>query len=181
MGSTSWNCRIDYDPDPETALEHLRDVTFATRRYEGPGGRLGPPLAFRWFPGVDLRMHVRLWASQAIGGVATFLLWAARGGRRPRSIAELQFWCGLNGTHSILDIDHISDVPEFAAATPLSRRRLLDWFGTTTPTRRQVDEAFESSDLEFDDAVRRGEAAFITIHDDDGRPVEYEFLGNTGD
>jgi hypothetical protein len=65
---------------------------------------------------------------------------------------------GESGTHSILDITHTADIPEFGAAAPLSKHRLLKFFGTITPTRAQVDAAFAAPGEGPRDGIRRWEA-----------------------
>jgi hypothetical protein len=107
--------------------------------------------------------------------------WLARGGRRPRSIDELLAMTGENGTHSILDITHTADVPEFGAATPLSKHRHLKYFGTLHPTRAQIDTALATPDDDPREGIRRWEAVYFIVHDEDGRPVEYVFVGASGD
>ena len=90
---------------------------------------------------------------------------------------------GENGTHSILDITHISDIPEFCAATPLSKHRYLKFFGTTTPTRAQIEAANDVrvQGERFDEGIRRWEAVYVVVHDEAGSPIEYVFVGASGD
>jgi len=85
-----------------------------------------------------------------------------------------------NGTHSILDIDHTADIPEFGCATRLLKQRLLKCFGTTTPSAQQVTDARALLE-EVTEDVRRWEAVYLTEYDETGKPLEYMFIGASGD
>jgi hypothetical protein len=67
----------------------------------------------------------------------------AKGGRhrptRPGSIAELLERAGHSGTHSILDIERVSEQPGFGLAAPLSADSLRQAFGADAPTLEQVE------------------------------------------
>ena len=117
----------------------------------------------------------------AIAALSIAIHWIARGGRQPQSIDELLHMAAESGTHSILDISHTADVPEFGAAAPLSKHRYLKFFGTTMPTRAQIDAAHEVHGERFDEDIRRWEAVYVVVHDHSGSPIEYLFAGNSGD
>src|SRR5262245_47876530 len=56
-----------------------------------------------------------------------------------------------DGTRSILDIQAIADEPDFCVACPLGEEVLEDFFGTSTPTRQQLEE-----NLDFMEDIERG-------------------------
>jgi hypothetical protein len=80
------------------------------------------------------------------------------------------------GTRSILDISEIGATPDFATAAPLRPSRLQALFGTTTPTRAQI----EACDELFDD-IERGHCVYVIAHDTAGRPIEIFFAGYSYD
>lgn len=181
MGASGWRYTTAYDPDPEVALHRLREDTFASGDYLPLGGIMRFPRDAQLPPGTLLRTRLLMAALRAVAAVSVAVHWFARGGRMPRSIDELLAMSRENGTHSILDIGRTADFPESGAATPMTRRRLLQNFGTTTPTRAQVDLAFDRSGATPGEHVRRWEAVYFVVYDEEGTPIEYEFVGASGD
>jgi hypothetical protein len=179
MGATGWHYTTQYDPDPEHALQRLREETFEAGDYLPPGGIMRLPFGLT----LDLPLRVRLFLTvfRLISAISIAAHWLARGGRQPRSIDELLAMTGENGTHSILDITHTADIPELCAATPLSKQRLLKSFGTLTPTRAQADAIIHGGQPEIDESYRRWEAVYLVVYDDDGSPMDYLFIGASGD
>ena len=100
--------------------------------------------------------------------------------RTPASIEQLLEANAESGTHSILDITHTAEFSELRAATPMTKRRLLKYFGTTVPTRSQAT-AFTRSDETPGEEVRRWQAVYFVVHDEAGMPMEYVFVGASGD
>lgn len=96
----------------------------------------------------------------------------------PASIDELLEQCAEAGTHSLLDIDHLSPTPEPGAATPLSEADLQTLFGTTTPTKAAVETAVTAGTLH--DHCARWQAVYCAVYAE-GTPVEYVFVGVSGD
>ncbi len=88
---------------------------------------------------------------------------------------------GESSTHSILGIKHTADIPELGAAVPLSKHRHLKLFGTTTPTRAQVEAALALPGGGLPNDIRRWEAVYFAVHDEAGTPVEHMFNGASGD
>jgi hypothetical protein len=169
-----------YDPDAEAALQRLREETFARGAYPPIGGIHGLPRD------QDLRGDVPVWfrvlmaGFRTISAISVAVHWFARGGRQPRSIEELFAICRENGTHSILDIAQTADFPTSFAATPLTKAKLLKFFGTVTPTYDQVERATEWK-TDLGDDIPRWEAVYFAVHDETGEPREYWFLGVSGD
>jgi hypothetical protein len=181
MGATGWNYTTPYDPDPEAALQRLREDTFAAGDYLPLGGILRFPRDRDLPPATPLKFRLVMAVFRAVSRISVAIHWFARGGRMPRTIDELLAMSGENGTHSILDITHTADIPEFGAATPLTRHRLLKFFGSLTPTRAQVDAASSGPNGRPDEGVRRWEAVYFVVHDETGIPLEYVFVGASGD
>jgi hypothetical protein len=177
MGATGWSYTTPYDSDADAALERLRDEVFVSGRYL----RRGDIVRIRDHPGFFLSAPPALlfWLAMArtLGALIRLHYWLLRGGRGPWTIDELLEECGEDGTHSILDITHTADIPEFGAATPLTKMRLSRAFGTTTPTREQADHP--SHDV--GEGVRRWEAVYFAVYDAEGTPVELRFFGSSGD
>ncbi|MCK6473679.1 MAG: hypothetical protein L6R28_18300 [Planctomycetes bacterium] len=96
-------------------------------------------------------------------------------GAKHSSIEEAQEAAAEEGTRSILDIDHLSDLPEPGGAYPLSPETLEEYFGTQQPTRVMAEEC---DDL-FDN-IDRGECVYIVLFEN-GKPSEIMFAGYSYD
>ena len=96
-------------------------------------------------------------------------------GAQHGSIEEARTAAEADGTRSILDLDHISEEPEFFAASPLPDERLLELFGTTQPTRTTVEK-----DQDFFEEIDRGHGIYIIVYRD-GKPDEICFAGYSFD
>jgi len=180
VGATCWTYTTPYDPDAELALQKLREQVFETGDYLKPGEILRIPKDRGPLPPMPMGCWLLLFALRAISAVSVAARWLARGGRGHRTIHELLQDAAEDGTHSILDIHHTADIPCLGYATPLSKQRLLKCFGTMTPTSQQVTEARALLE-EVTSDVRRWEAVYLTVHDESGRPLEYMFIGASGD
>jgi hypothetical protein len=110
MGASEWMYFTAYEPDPEAALQRLRQAEFAAGRY-GPQTRVG--MAIQWL---------------------------RRAGRTARTIEEALEAAAEDGTHSILDIQRTSRIEEFAAAVPLPIEKVRDAYGTTEPSKTLVQQ-----------------------------------------
>ena len=206
MGATTWTCYTPYDPDPNAALERLRRETFAAGNYQKPRAdvRKNLDLLLRHTPGarnnpqllaqIELLKHVfdavesgsdasltpgekrelnRLRALQAAGARLSML----RGiGRAPRSLDELLEEAGEDGTHSVLDIGRITKRRGYASAAPLPPRQLRAAFGSSTPTKAEL----QAGDWSFTEGIERWQAVFFVVYES-GRPAEYCFVGCSGD
>lgn len=93
----------------------------------------------------------------------------------PGSIEELLERAGEDGTHSILDIRRVGRRATAATAFPLLPDLLTSEFGTTEPTRGQV----EASELAFVEGLMWCAVYFAVFQD--GQPTEWAFVGNSGD
>jgi hypothetical protein len=93
----------------------------------------------------------------------------------PSSIEEALEIADADGTASILDIQQISDEPDFCCAAPFSQTELKTYFGTDRPTRTDI----ESSD-DYWEEMERGQARYAVVYAD-GKPAEIYFAGYSFD
>jgi hypothetical protein len=96
-------------------------------------------------------------------------------GAQHKSIRHALKDADAEGTRSILDLDHVSDEPEFSAVAPLPPDELEQLFGTVQPTREMI----ETSDDLFEN-IERGQGVYITVFKE-GRPNELFFAGYSCD
>lgn len=96
-------------------------------------------------------------------------------GAQHGSIEEAMEDSDADGTRSILDLDHVSDHPDFCAVTPLADDVLEHLYGTTQPTRAMVER-----NMDFLEDVDRGQGVYILLYKD-GRPDEVFFAGYSFD
>lgn len=168
-----------YREDAEEALQELRREVFRSGEYRKPGEGpdFGSVLSDPEFQRkASIGSRLLLWAIDSFFATRGFLHWAARGFRNPASIEQAIEWTGEQGTHSILDITRTATIRDYGVAIPLSAPLLRRWFGTTEPTREQVEEA--SGKVGFD--VPRGQAVYFPVYQD-GEPRELAFIGASGD
>jgi hypothetical protein len=99
--------------------------------------------------------------------------------RKPKTIEKLLESQAENGTHSILDIVSISSEPQFGAISPFPRRKLVEFFGSETPSHAEIEEAHDSGSLE-EYVSQRWQGVYIIAYGD-GSPSEIYFAGCSGD
>jgi hypothetical protein len=80
-----------------------------------------------------------------------------------------------DGTASILDIQRISDEPDFFCAAPFSPAKLRQYFGTDRPTREDI----EQGDAYWDD-LERGQARYVVVYEGN-QPSQLYFAGYSFD
>jgi hypothetical protein len=147
MGAHAYWYVVKYNPDIEAALHELREREFAAGRYN-------PVMPFPPFPVTPDTPSL---------------------GPGHDSIAEAQDDAAEEGTRSILDLDRVADEPDFGAVAPLTEETMLEYFGTTTPTRETV----EQNDGFFED-IERGQGVYIVLYKD-RVPDEIFFAGYSYD
>jgi hypothetical protein len=161
MGAHPYYYFVNYKPDVDALSDELREPAFYIntalqdlRRREFEAGRYNPVIPFLEFPiNAD---------SPAPGAQHT-------------SIEEALEDSDADGTRSILDLDHLADEPEFCAVTLLDEERLMDLYGTTTPTRAMVEV-----NMDFFEDVERGQGVYIVLFKN-GEPDEIFFGGYSFD
>jgi hypothetical protein len=147
MGAHPYWYTVKYRPEIDAALAELRQREFLAGRYN-------PVMPFIDFPITP--------ASQAPGA-------------QHKTIAAACADAEEDGTRSILDIDAISDEPEFGAATPLAPDLLESLYGTTEPTAEMVE-----NNMDFLEEVDRGQAVYIVCYTA-GTPSHILFAGYSFD
>ena len=146
MGGHPWFYDVPYQPDIDKALQELRRTEFAAGRYN-------PVIRFPDFPlGPD---------SPAPGPQHASIKAALRASRE-------------DGTRSILDMERVSERPEYCAVSPLPEAELVTLYGTNQPTHDMVEELLFLEDAE------RGQGIYIILYKD-GAPSEILFAGYSFD
>jgi len=147
MGAHPYYYFVKHQPDIEAALQDLR-------RREFRAGRYNPAQPFPHFP---IRPD------------------SPAPGAKHESIYEAVEDAAEEGTRSILDIESVSDWPDFGVASPLSEEDLERHFGTRQPTKEMV-----SRNLGFLAYVQRGRCVYIIVFES-AQPAELFFGGYSFD
>ena len=147
MGAHPYYYYVEYQPDIEASLQDLRQREFEAGRYN-------PAQPFPRFP-IDLD--------------------SPSPGAQHESIYEAVEEAAEDGTRSILDIETVSDWPDFGVASPMSEEDLQQYFGTEQPTKEMV-----SRKLGFLSSVQRGHCVYFTVFEA-GQPSELFFGGYSFD
>lgn len=174
MSGTRWEYYVRYRSDIDAALQALRQEVFERELYRDPWTGDAPHS-----DEVLLSPEIRQWlkiTKRAEGEEQTPCFACT-----PSTIPELRELAEEHGTHSILDIDHVAPVSEFEALFPLSETQLTDLFGTTRPTRADLDRwRHRAPSDEEPPLYRHWEGISIVIYKDD-IPDELYFQGASGD
>ena len=147
MGGHPWFYLVDYERDIDSALQKLRQREFQAGRYN-------PVVQFPEFP---------------VGPQTP------APGAKHNSIEDALEDSEEDGTRSILDMERVSDEPDFGAVSPFPDEDLLEMFETTKPTREMV----ESSTWLFE-FLERGQGVYIVTYADD-QPSGIFFAGYSFD
>jgi hypothetical protein len=201
MGATTWNYFVAYDDDVDAALQRLREQTFRVGSYERfvptdeeleratafaeqiESESFDPEKSVHPKPGEPMHewaMRVQQQMSKLTGTPPNRSM-PKHDPKKPSTIDELLEEQGESGTHSILDIQRISPVPEFGAVSPMPTERLREIFGTDRPTRKMVESKQGDYDLVEDPFVsERWQGIYFTVYRD-AKPDEIYFMGTSGD
>jgi hypothetical protein len=144
MGAEPWSYFVPYVPDFQTALEQLREREFTAGRYNPASGYDGT-----YGRGLPVE-------------------------ERPSTIEEARELADADGTRSILDMDHVGDEADYGVAKRLSSTELQHYFGTTEPTRLDIEQA------EFWEDIERGQGICCVVYEN-GKPRELFFAGYSYD
>src|SRR5262245_11699285 len=112
MGGHPYFYFVKHQPNIDAALRELRQREFQAGRYN-------PAVPFPEFP---------------VGPESP------APGAQHDSIEDAVADSDADGTRSILDINHISEEPDYCAAAPLPEEELLRLFDTEKPTREMIEE-----------------------------------------
>jgi hypothetical protein len=147
MGANPYWYFVKFQADIDKAL-------FELRKREFNAGRYNPVTAFPEFP---------------------ILEDSSAPGAKHRSISEAFDAAREDGTRSIIDIERISNEPDFCVAAPFDTNLLESLYGTTAPTREMLEQ-----NQDYFDEIERGHC-FYTIVFKDGKPDEIFFAGYSFD
>ncbi len=161
MGSTYWVYFAPYQSDIEKALQSLREEVFRRGRFEYHIGRA-----------LDLS-RIEGWDA---AGSAIFQEMVNAARERAKTIDGLLEIVGDSGTHTILDIQHVSKAPGYSFITQATREELLAWFGTEKPSKESISVLVQ--DYEY--LIDCHHNCFVILYDGD-QPSEICFFGVTGD
>jgi len=181
MGSSGWSYYTPYKEDIAEALQDLRQRVFEEGEYQKFW--LFEEVSDEIFDELD-ELEESDWHQSNQKLVETFAHILERKHiytelpQAPQTIDELLERNGPDGTHSILDIDHIASQPENGAAVPLPEAKLLEYFGTDKPTRAMVEKV--AAEYSIDAFLDKWQATFIIIYHD-SLPSEIFFSGSSGD
>jgi hypothetical protein len=127
MGASGWNYFVPYHDDIELSLSQLRNQIFKEKKYYQPAAWLLEMHELNYFDedGFD----------EAVSSVNRI--------PDPRTIEELINQAAETGTHSILDINGISDQPNILKLSPLTGEEKLQIFGTEYPSIEQAKREIE--------------------------------------
>lgn len=150
MGGHAYWYWVPYRKDVQSALDDLR-----AREHEA--GRYNPVIRF-------LKFSEPAFSKQ-------------NPGKEHDTIEEAIDASAEDGTRSILDIASIGDESDYGVAGPLSDDNLLELFGTTKPTRAQIEDDRSA----LSELVDRGKAIFIVTYDAKGIASELFFYGYSYD
>jgi hypothetical protein len=147
VGGHPYSYTVPYQDDVQKALDALRAQELAAGRYNPA---MPFPFGFGDSPGVAP-------------------------GAQHASIEEALDASMEDGTRSILDIARVESEPDFCVAAPFSEDELVDLFGTTQPTKADVER---SNDLFAD--IDRGHCRYVVLYES-GVPTELFFAGYSFD
>ncbi len=120
MGASPYWYAVKHNPNPQVALDALREREFRAGRYN-------PVIDFPEFP---------------VGPNSP------APGAQHSSIDDAFADADADGTRSILDINSVGDEPDFSVACRLDDAALQQYFGTTRPTRAMADMQDYFEDIE---------------------------------
>jgi hypothetical protein len=173
MGSHPFYYFTPYQEDIRAALQVLREKEFKAGRYD-PAMQMGSPPSYMFqmvFP-----------PDEALPSP----------GAKHRSIDEAREAAEESGTGSILDLDRITNTPDFCAACRLPDDDLDKLFATRQPTRELLQRVLvegepigDDDDVEdpvelFWEQIDRGQGRYIVVYEN-SKPSEIFFVGYSFD
>jgi len=200
MGASGWNYFVPYEADISAALQRLREEVFARCDYAFGHGM--PPEQFKkimegfrphFKSMIELHLkraedttlgeHFRAAHREMANSFRKQLELSASDSpqieQKPTTIEGVLNKQAENGTHSILDIVCISPKPKFGAISPFPRSKIIEFFGSETPSHIEIEEAYEFGSLEKH-TNKRWQGIYIIAYRN-GSPHEIFFAGCSGD
>jgi hypothetical protein len=200
MGASGWEYFVPYEVDISAALQRLREDVFRRGDYVSGHGlsqdefetrlnRLLPAYESLMKAALaeaddtslpeDLRAAQQVVAEQMRKELEKYRAGDPQPEQRPTSIDALLAQQAESGTHSILDITCISQKPKSGAISPFPVSKLSEFFGSDSPSRAQIQHAYESGAL--DKFVSKRWQGVYVIAYRNGFPAEIFFAGCSGD
>ncbi len=161
MGASGWKYFVPYQPDLNKALHDLHQKVFEANAYHFP---------------LEVHFTVEEYQSMSEEALTAKIEELRKAQRRPQSIDELLRMNGETGTHSIIDIESVSDTPDFGKVAPLSQQQLLRLFNTDSPTHTMIEARVD----DLYTLRRRWQGTYIIVYKDH-QPDEIFFIGYSGD
>lgn len=198
MGATGWSYFVPYEADVSAALQRLRENAFTRGDYISGHGL--PKKDFdarmkRLLPAYEASMKETLARAEDASlpeqqramhrAVADHMkrelekYGSSKPPPKPKTIEELLKQQAENGTHSILDTSCISPKPKFGAISPFPTSKIVEYFGSETPSHAQIQQALDSDALE-QFVSERWQGIYVVAYRDDS-PSEIFFAGCSGD
>ena len=179
MGASGWHYFVPYQSEIDKALQELRDEVFKKGEYGAEYTHFIAPLSeiesgemAKQFPHISIEKIEEFKKElQAIQK-----MWPSSKRRKPKTIAALLKQSGEEGTHSIIDIQGISETPDFEKISPLPSAYLTQFFGTEKPTREMTEQKIN----EIQDLCERWQGFYLIVFQND-TPHEILFAGVSGD
>jgi len=198
MGATGWSYFVPYDADVSEALQRLREDVFNRGDYvygdeitddqrEATLEKLQPEVEL-WVKrlreeAAKLQEPLRTLYLQGAENFKKEVMAGSPAPRKPtgqpKTIEEALEVQAESGTHSILDIAGVSPEPAFGHVRPFPPEKLVEFFGSHTPSHAEIEEAYDFGSLE-DFTSKRWEGIYIIAYRD-GSPSEIFFAGCSGD
>ena len=169
MGASSWAYHMPYQQDIGKALEDLRQQVFRQGAYYTDSAFLDAINEEEVARGLS-HEHAKVFRE------AIRALRSAPQPPPPQTIEELLERNAESGTHSILDMDGVSDTPDFGKVAPLTEQQLLEMFGTLQPTWEMIEPKVD----EIQAMRQRWIGTYMIVYKD-GVPDQLFFTGFSGD
>lgn len=172
MSATGWSYFVPYQADFDEALQGLRQRVFEEEQYRDPvTGEDHRSL----FDTLSLSPETRRRLEETMHAEGKDKV--ARFASKPATIDALLEQAEEAGTHSILDMQSVGEMADFAVIVPVSAATLREIFGIERPTRRMIEDAERRGAIEHG---RRWEGVCLVAYENDA-PHEIYFTGSSGD
>jgi hypothetical protein len=179
MGASGWHYFVPYQSEMDKALQELREEVFNKGEYgeeyfdsvatsEIENGEMA-----KKFPHIPVELiETYKKELQAIQKIYP----SPNKRRKPKTIAALLKQSGEEGTHSIIDIQGVSETPDFGKVTPLPSAYLTQFFGMENPTREMIEQKIN----EIQALCERWQGFYLIVFQDN-TPQQILFVGVSGD
>jgi hypothetical protein len=178
MGASGWTYFFPYQPDIQKAFEELQAEVFQSGDYSSLWTKAE---AIRHYKkkiaeALDEDEYIREEFIEDLTASLNRITSLPEPTSISERIEEVRVVNAPEGTHSILDMRGIADQPNYMRVAPLSDGELHSLFGTTQPTREDVERILTSI---F--SLRRTWMGTYVIIYKDSDPDEIMFVGTSGD